>query len=122
SATTTPAEGTDEGGVQKDVTVAYADTSLGDTLVDGKGLTLYIFDADTNGMPTCVDACADAWPPVTVTGDAVYGDGLNDSLFATVARPDGSMQVTVDGHPLYRFSGDTKAGDTNGQGVLDKWY
>ncbi len=37
-------------------------------------------------------------------------------------RPDGAQQLTVDGHPLYLFKGDTKAGDTNGQGVLDKWY
>jgi predicted lipoprotein with Yx(FWY)xxD motif len=122
TATTTPAAGSDEGGQQSDVTVAYGETALGDTLVDGTGMTLYLFEADAAGTPTCVDACADAWPPVTVTGDPVIGDGLNDSLFATVARPDGAQQLTVDGHPLYLFSGDTKAGDTNGQGVADVWY
>ena len=122
SETTTPVSGSDEGGVQQDVTVAYADTSLGDTLVDGKGLTLYMFDADSAGTPTCVDVCATAWPPLTVTGASVLGDGLDKTLFATVDRPDGTKQVTVAGHPLYHFSGDMKAGDTNGQGVLDKWY
>jgi predicted lipoprotein with Yx(FWY)xxD motif len=122
SATTTPAAGSDEGGQQSDVTVAYGETSLGDTLVDGAGMTLYIFDADTSDMSTCTDACAENWPPLVVTGQPVLGDGLDSSLFATSARPDGGTQLTVDGHPLYTFKGDTKPGDTNGQGVLDKWY
>ena len=34
----------------------------------------------------------------------------------------GKKQVTIDGVPLYYFSGDTKAGDTNGQGVGGIWF
>ena len=37
----------------------------------------------------------------------------------------GSSQVTYAGHPLYWFSGDTKPGDTNGEGLDDfggEWY
>ena len=122
TATTTPVEGSDEGGQQTDVTVAYGETALGDTLVDGKGMTLYIFEADTSSTSTCVDACAENWPPLTVTGEPVLGDGLDESLFATSARPDGTQQLTVDGHPLYLFANDTKPGDTNGQGIGDVWY
>ena len=40
----------------------------------------------------------------------------------TVPRPDGSTQVTHDGMPLYYYSGDTQAGQTNGQGVQGIWY
>ncbi len=39
-----------------------------------------------------------------------------------LARPDGSEQITYNGHPLYLFSGDTAPGDTTGQGVGDVWY
>ncbi len=41
---------------------------------------------------------------------------------ATFARPDGKMQVAINGHPLYYFAADAKAGDTTGQGVGGKWF
>ena len=34
-------------------------------------------------------------------------------------RTDGTTQVTYNDWPLYLFSGDAAAGDTNGQGVGD---
>jgi len=38
-------------------------------------------------------------------------------LVGTTPRSDGGPQVTYNGHPLYLFKGDQKAGDANGQGV-----
>lgn len=39
-----------------------------------------------------------------------------------VKRDDGRLQVTIGGWPVYRFSGDTEPGDTNGQGVGSTWF
>jgi predicted lipoprotein with Yx(FWY)xxD motif len=122
-ATTTTAPA-DAGGGASDqaATVAYAETSLGDALVDESGLTLYVFDNDTPGTSTCTEGCAEAWPPVIVPGDIVVGDGLDEGLFTTIDRGNGEMQLAVAGHPLYRFSGDAAAGDVNGEGVGNVWF
>jgi predicted lipoprotein with Yx(FWY)xxD motif len=114
---------TGSGSSDQAATVAVASTSLGDVLVDGSGKTLYIFEKDTSAnASTCSGQCAATWPALTVTGDVVLGDGLTDSMFATFARDDGTMQVSVNGHPLYRYGADTKPGDTNGQEFGDVWY
>jgi predicted lipoprotein with Yx(FWY)xxD motif len=60
-----------------------------------------------------------------VTGKPTVGTGLNASLVATTARSDGEPEVTYNGHPLYLFINDQKAGDTTGQGVNAfgaKWF
>jgi predicted lipoprotein with Yx(FWY)xxD motif len=104
------------------VTVAIASTSLGDALVDARGMTLYVFDNDGENESSCVEGCASAWPPLVVTGEAVYGDGLDAASFTTFARPDGTMQVAVNGRPLYTFASDTAPGDVAGQGVGGVWW
>ena len=88
---------------------------------DGK--TLYIFTPDSANTSTCIDACATTWPPFTVESDDTLkaGDGVTGAL-TTFARPDGTMQVAINGLPLYYFANDTKAGDTTGQGVGGKWF
>jgi len=92
-------------------------TSLGTILTDGRGFTLYAFEADQGTMSACSGACAAAWPPaptsvahLTVTG------GAAKSLVGEITRADGQRQLTYAGHPLYRFSGDGTPGSTNGQG------
>ena len=93
-----------------------ADSSLGQILVDGNGKTLYLFEADTSAQSTCTGGCAQAWPPVTTNGAPKGAGGASASLLGTTARSDGTTQVTFGGHPLYSFTGDTKPGDTNGEG------
>jgi predicted lipoprotein with Yx(FWY)xxD motif len=107
-----------------DATVKVATTKLGMVLVNDKGLTLYRFDNDTTpGASTCgAGVCATTWPAATVTGTPTAGPGIDASKLTTFTRADGSTQLQIAGHPLYRFAGDTKAGDTNGQGILNKWY
>ena len=97
------------------VTVQTGDTSLGKVLVDAKGRTLYGLTNDSNGTPTCVDACASTWPPLTIDGTNLPAH-LDATLFSVVSRADGSHQLEAGKWPLYRFAGDTAPGDTNGQG------
>ena len=105
------------------VVSAHTVGSLGTILVDQSGLTLYRFSPDGTGKTTCTGACAATWPPLTVSSpQATAGSGVTASALGTIARPDGSMQVTFNGMPLYRFSGDKKAGDTAGQGVGGTWF
>jgi len=99
-------------------TIATAsDAKLGQILVDGKGMTLYLFVADTGSKSTCYTSCAQVWPPVLTNGAPQAGTGAQASLLGTTTRTDGKIQVTYSGHPLYYFAGDKKAGDATGQGI-----
>ena len=104
------------------VSLALADSALGKILVDGDGKTLYMFTPDEAGQPTCYDDCAGAWPPLTADAAPTAGAGLDASLITLVARTDGTQQVKYGEYPLYYFSGDAAAGETNGQGLNEKWY
>ena len=119
--TTTPADA-EEGAIEQAATVAIAQTSLGDALVDESGMTIYLFANDSAGTSTCTEGCAGAWPPVLVTGEIVVGDGLDAANFTTIDRGNGEMQLAVGDLPLYRFSGDAAPGDVNGQGVGEVWF
>jgi predicted lipoprotein with Yx(FWY)xxD motif len=90
--------------------------SLGKFLVDGNGKSLYLFEADTTTSSTCSAACAQTWAPLTTGGPPQAGSGTTQSLLGTTMRADGTTQVTYNGHPLYYFSGDSKPGDTTGEG------
>jgi predicted lipoprotein with Yx(FWY)xxD motif len=98
-------------------TVGVATENVGSALVDSQGRTLYLFERDAGMKSACNGACAVEWPPLLTPGTPTVGRGANASLVATSARPDGKRQVTYNGHPLYLFSADKNAGDTNGQGV-----
>jgi predicted lipoprotein with Yx(FWY)xxD motif len=105
--------------------VALASTKLGKVLVDGKGRTLYLFEADKGTSSKCDGACASAWPPLTSSGKPTAGAGVFASKLGTAKRPDGTTGVTYDGHPLYTYAGDTAPGQTAGEGLTDygaPWY
>jgi len=98
---------------------------FGSILVDGEGMSLYVFTDDTqdSGTSACTDTeCTTEWPPLTTDGDPVAGEGVDGTLLGTITRDDGTTQVTYNGRPLYHFSGDTAPGDTNGQGMEGKWF
>ena len=97
-------------------TVSTARTGLGRVIVDGRGLTLYLFEKDKRGRSACSGACAAYWPPLLTRGKPMASNGAKQSLLGTIKRPNGSRQVTYAGHPLYRFVQDTRRGQTTGEG------
>ena len=102
-------------------TVQLADSDLGSILVDGDGMTLYLFESDTGDTSTCTGDCAATWPPLIAEAPTA-GEGVDEALLGTTTRDDGEVQVTYDGHPLYGFASDRSPGDTEGQGVGDVWF
>jgi predicted lipoprotein with Yx(FWY)xxD motif len=99
-----------------------ASTKLGSVVVDGTGMTVYIFDKDTAGKPsTCAGQCATLWPAVTTTAAKPTVDGVTGTV-GTVSTADGKKQITLGGLPLYTFAKDSAAGDVAGQGVGGVWW
>ena len=122
---TTAAAGTTAAGgsapAAGDATVMTAESDLGTILVDGAGMTLYMFVPDNAGPSTCEGDCLANWP--SLTGPATAGEGVDAALLGTATRPDDSTeQVTYNGWPLYYYGQDSAPGDANGQGVGDVWY
>jgi predicted lipoprotein with Yx(FWY)xxD motif len=103
--------------------LATGDTSLGTVVVDGKGQTVYLYTKDTanSGMSTCTGQCAMVWPAVTTTSATPTVTGVTGKV-GTIALPDGTKQVTLEGWPLYTFASDAAAGDVGGQGVMGIWW
>jgi predicted lipoprotein with Yx(FWY)xxD motif len=114
AATTTSAAST-----QAAVEITTKSNKLGTVLAAGpKKLTVYLFEGDKGGKPTCSGSCASVWPPVPAGGGSPHASGgLQASLVGSVTRPDGSRQLTYAGHPLYYYTRDGDSGDAYGQGV-----
>lgn len=110
---------------------AAEDDELGKYLVDQKGMSLYLFEADRKGSgdtdaeSTCRDDCALAWPPLLTEGEPEVHDKLNPELLGTITREAGGRQVTYNGWPLYYYAADYSAGHTRGQDIDEfggEWY
>ena len=124
SASTTPPKTTSPISARAAV-VRVANSRLGKILVDSQGRTLYLFQKDSGKKSACTGPCAGAWPPLRANGKPTVGSGAKASLIGTTARSDGGPQVTYNGHPLYTFVMDKKAGDTNGEGKTafgGRWF
>jgi predicted lipoprotein with Yx(FWY)xxD motif len=103
--------------------LAAADSDLGEIVVDGEGMTVYVFDKDTPGSGTsaCTGGCLEAWPAVVADSDSPTVEGVSGEV-GTITRDDGTLQVTLEGYPLYLWQDDTAPGDTTGQGVQGVWW
>jgi len=100
-----------------------AETSLGTVVVDGDGMTAYYLlkDVKDSGTSACSGDCATAWPPITTESDTPTVTGVTGDV-GTITGEDGTLQITIDGRPIYTFAQDTAPGDVLGQGVNDVWY
>ena len=87
---------------------------LGKILVTSRGLTIYVFTADTKNHDNCQSRahCTGTWAPVLTRGRPVAGSGVHQSLLGTTMLRNGTLQVTYNGHPLYTYIGDTQKHET----------
>jgi predicted lipoprotein with Yx(FWY)xxD motif len=93
------------------------DTTKGKVLTDRRGMTLYVFDGDKGGTPSCYGTCAETWPPLKADQPAAASGN-----FTVVVRKDGTNQLSYKGRPLYTWHKDTAPGDINGDGFRDTWH
>jgi predicted lipoprotein with Yx(FWY)xxD motif len=106
------------GGKAPTVSVKDVD-GIGAVLVDQDGAALYTPDEEADGTIHCTASCLSIWVPLAApAGDPTAADGVEGKL-DTIKRPDGSMQVTHDGKPLYSFTEDTQPGQVTGDGFKD---
>jgi predicted lipoprotein with Yx(FWY)xxD motif len=99
------------------VAITTKHSKLGTVLAAGpKKMTVYLFEGDRGGTSACTGACASAWPPVTTSGAPASAGAAKSADLGTIARADGTTQVTYKGHPLYYFVQDKDAGDAYGEG------
>ena len=98
----------------------------GPILATGTGATLYDFAPDTPTHSACLNAgCVYQWPPLLVSSATQVGPGVHRALVGTLKRPNGSTQLSYNGHPLYLYVRDTKAGVITGQAIDQdggSWY
>lgn len=89
-------------------------THMGMILVNTRGFTVYAFTRDRRNKDNCakVSGCLSVWPPVTTSGKAIAGPGVNSRLIGTITLKNGVKQVTYAGHPLYTYVADSGPGQT----------
>lgn len=109
--------------IQNNLTLGTdATTTLGSYLIAYNGMTLYTYSNDNTGTSTCYGQCAEEWPPYTVpAGMQLNLEAQVTGQAGTIARADGTTQVTYNGMPLYFYIGDNENGDINGQGIGGVW-
>jgi predicted lipoprotein with Yx(FWY)xxD motif len=111
------------GGSAGAAVVTVQQGTLGSFLAGANGKTLYILTRDSAGTSTCTGTCATTWPAFILdTGQTVSAGAGVTAAVGSFQRADGKVQVSLDGQPLYYFSGDSAAGDTKGQGTNGVWF
>ena len=95
---------------------------LGNILVDGAGMSLYLFTKDKPGVTNCYGKCEIAWPPLLTIGQPTLGANVSAGAISTTVRKDGSVQLTYNSWPLYYYFKDKAPGDVTGQAVGNVWW
>jgi len=99
------------------VTTAKNSTLGETTLATTNGRTLYSLSAERNGRFICTNkACLAFWKPLRIAANITPAGAPH---LGTIKRPDGGLQVTYKGGPLYAFAADNQRGDAKGEGFKD---
>jgi len=82
--------------------------------VSPTGFTVYVLSADSFNNSTCTSTsgCTGVWPVLAPPSGSPMSTG-----WSSFVRTDGLTQLSYNGWPLYVYSGDTAAGQTNGNGI-----
>jgi predicted lipoprotein with Yx(FWY)xxD motif len=91
---------------------------VGKVLVDSHGRALYSPTQEARGKILCTGSCTSIWKPLKATGALHPGPGVG--ALKTIKRPDGTKQVSAQGHPLYTFVEDS-GGSVKGNGATDSF-
>ena len=104
--------------------VKVSTTSLGPTLTDTAGFTLYVSDTDPDGEVTCLNSiCAVLFRAMRVPTKSVsVGPGIDGSKFTTIKLPNGELVAAVNGRALYRFRNDKRPGQVLGNSYVNVWH
>jgi len=86
-------------------------------LTNTKGMTLYT--ASVSRRTADSSAPAPARRPGRRSWVAAGNEAEGPVTLGTIKRPEGKIQVTFKGLPLYTFDGDSKKGEANGEGIKD---
>jgi predicted lipoprotein with Yx(FWY)xxD motif len=115
---TTGPTGPAAGGKGPKTVVKEVKSGARNLLATRAGRTLYSLSVETHGKFVCTakSGCTSIWHPLTVAAGVVPKGPVK---LGTVKRPEGTVQVTYRGRPLYTFGGDKKAGQTKGEGIHD---
>jgi predicted lipoprotein with Yx(FWY)xxD motif len=98
-------------------------TRDGMVLAGSKGLTLYYFTKDKphSGKSACFGSCLAAWPALAAPVKAPAGARMPGPM-GTITRGNGTVQVTINGFPIYYYVGDKAPGQIAGNGVEGTWH
>ena len=123
SSTSTSTAASSAAPAAKPVVLSVKHGKLGAIVATGsRHMTVYLFAADHGAASACSGTCAKVWPPLL---GHPTGTGLPAGRLGTITRPDGTVQATLAGHPLYTYAKDGDAGDAYGQGLKSfgaDWY
>jgi predicted lipoprotein with Yx(FWY)xxD motif len=112
AAGTTPPASTSSGAA-----VGTASTPVGTILVNGQGMAVYTFAADSPGHSNCTGSCLTYWPPVPASASMTKAPAGVTAKLGVMKRSDGTSQLTVNGWPVYTYVGDSTPGAITGQGT-----
>jgi len=110
---------------KKGLTLFAWKTPQGTSVGSIYGIVAYADKNESSSKIECTGKCTDTWHPWLTDGVAVHpeaGSSVQSSLIGTIKRPDGTIQMTYGGHPLYLYAHQAKPLVANAQGAGGVWY